>query len=313
MFEALIGQSPNFEAMLRSARMVAATDVTVLIVGETGTGKEVLANALRQQSPRSDEAFVTLNCAALPEALAESELFGHRKGSFTGAVAHQVGRLPAAHGGTLFLDEVDSLAIPLQAKLLRFLESGEIQPVGDTTSQRVDVRVIAATNADLHARIGRGEFRKDLYYRLNVVPLEIPPLRERVGDIQLLLNHFMNMFAQEHRLPVATFSRSAMGRLCSYPWPGNVRELRNVCERLSILMAGRVIEENNLPGEISHRMPENKPLFSLPEFGIELEQLEVDLIKQALHRTNGNRSRSARLLGISRDTLLYRMQKHGIT
>lgn len=313
MFEALIGQSPNFEALLRSARMVAATDVTVLIVGETGTGKEVLANALRQQSPRTSEAFVTLNCAALPEALAESELFGHRKGSFTGAVAHQVGRLPAADGGTLFLDEVDSLAIPLQAKLLRFLESGEIQPVGETSPQRVDVRVIAATNADLHAKIGRGEFRKDLYYRLNVVPLEIPPLRERVGDIQLLLNHFMNLFAQEHRLPLATFSRSAMSRLCSYPWPGNVRELRNVCERLSILMAGRVIEENNLPGEISNRMPESKPMFCLPEFGIELEQLEVDLIKQALNRTNGNRSRSARLLGISRDTLLYRMQKHGIT
>ena len=313
MFEALIGQSPNFEALLRSARMIAATDVTVLIIGETGTGKEVLANALRQQSPRTNQAFVTLNCAAMPEALAESELFGHRKGSFTGAVAHQTGRLPAADGGTLFLDEVDSLAIPLQAKLLRFLESGEIQPVGETTTQHVDVRVIAATNADLHAKIGRGEFRKDLYYRLNVVPLEIPPLRERVGDIQLLLNHFMNLFAQEHRLPAASFSRSATNRLHSYPWPGNVRELRNVCERLSILMAGRVIEENNLPGEISNRMPESKPMFCLPEFGIELEQLEVDLIKQALSRTNGNRSRSARLLGISRDTLLYRMQKHGIS
>jgi len=313
MFEALIGQSPNFEALLRSARMVAATDVTVLIVGETGTGKEVLANALRQQSPRTQQAFITLNCAALPEALAESELFGHRKGSFTGAIGHQMGRLPSADGGTVFLDEIDSLAVPLQAKLLRFLESGEIQPVGDTATQRVDVRVIAATNADLHAKIGRGEFRKDLYYRLNVVPLEIPPLRERVGDIQLLLNHFISYFAQEHGLPAASFSRSALSHLCSYPWPGNVRELRNVCERLSILMAGRTIEENNLPAEITNRAPETKPLFRLPEFGIELEQLEVDLIRQALSRTNGNRSRSARLLGISRDTLLYRMQKHGIT
>jgi len=182
MFDKLVGQSPNFESMLRSARMVAATDVTVLIVGETGTGKEVLANALRQQSPRSDEAFVTLNCAALPEALAESELFGHRKGSFTGAVAHQVGRLPAAHGGTLFLDEVDSLAIPLQAKLLRFLESGEIQPVGDTTSQRVDVRVIAATHQDLERRVREGEFREDLFHRLNVIRLRLPALRERRED-----------------------------------------------------------------------------------------------------------------------------------
>lgn len=313
MFEALIGQSPNFEALLRSARMVAATDVTVLIVGETGTGKEILASALRQQSPRTHRPFITLNCAALPESLAESELFGHRKGSFTGAIASQVGRLPAADGGTVFLDEINSLAVPLQAKLLRFLESGEIQPIGETSTHRIDVRVIAATNVDLHEKIGKGEFRRDLYYRLNVVPLEIPPLRERGGDVQLLVNHFMQYFATEHDLPEAMISKSAMGRLCAYPWPGNVRELRNVCERLSILMAGRTIEEINLPAEIANRIPQQKPLFALPELGIELEQVEVDLIRQALHRTNGNRSRSARLLGISRDTLLYRMQKHGLS
>ncbi len=313
MFEALIGQSPNFEALLRSARMVAATDVTVLIVGETGTGKEVLANALRQQSPRTNRPFITLNCAALPESLAESELFGHRKGSFTGAIASQTGRLQAADGGTLFLDEINSLPIPLQAKLLRFLESGEIQPIGETSTQRVDVRVIAATNVDLHEKISKGEFRRDLYYRLNVVPLEIPPLRERGGDIQLLVNHFMRHFAVEHDLPEAMISRAAMARLCAYPWPGNVRELRNVCERLSILMAGRTIEEINLPAEISNRVPQQKPLFALPDVGVDLEKLEIDLIVQALHRTNGNRSRSARLLGISRDTLLYRMQKHGLS
>lgn len=313
MFEALIGQSPNFEALLRSARMVAATDVTVLIVGETGTGKEILANALRQQSPRTNRPFITLNCAALPESLAESELFGHRKGSFTGAIATQTGRLQAADGGTLFLDEINSLPIPLQAKLLRFLESGEIQPIGETATHRVDVRVIAATNVDLHEKIGKGEFRRDLYYRLNVVPLEIPPLRDRGGDIQLLVNHFMRHFAAEHDLPEAMISRSAMARLCSYPWPGNVRELRNVCERLSILMAGRTIEEINLPAEIANREPQLKPLFALPEVGVDLEKLEIDLIVQALNRTNGNRSRSARLLGISRDTLLYRMQKHGLS
>ena len=313
MFEALIGQSPNFETLMRSAKMVAATDVTVLIVGETGTGKEVLAHALQKHSPRADMPFIMLNCAALPEAIAESELFGHRKGAFTGAVANQMGRLQAADGGSLFLDEVDSLPLPLQAKLLRFLETGEIQPVGDTHTQNVNVRIIAATNANLDERIARGEFRKDLYYRLNVVPLEIPPLRERMGDIHLLLNHYLQRFADEHNLPVCRFGKSAISRLLSYTWPGNVRELRNVCERLSILLAGRVIEEGNLPAEIHNRTSGSRSIFALPEVGIELEKVEIDLIQQALVRTNGNRSRSAKLLGISRDTLLYRMHKHGIS
>jgi len=312
MFEALIGQAPNFEAMLRSAKMVASTDVTVLMVGETGTGKEVLANALQSRSPRRGRPFITLNCAALPESLVESELFGHRRGAFTGAIANQTGRLQAANGGTLFMDEVDSLPLPVQAKLLRFLETGEIQPVGDTQPVRVDVRIIAATNTDLEQRIEAGEFRRDLYYRLNVVPLEIPPLRERMGDIQLLLNHFLRYFAQDHKLPPCTLSKSALSRLQEHPWPGNVRELRNVCERLSILLAGRVIEEKNLPHEILNPPSDQKGGFILPEGGIELEKVEVDLITQALARTNGNRSRAARLLGISRDTLLYRMQKYGI-
>jgi DNA-binding NtrC family response regulator len=313
MFEAMIGQAPNFEAMLRSAKMVASTDVTVLIAGETGTGKELLAKALQSRSPRISKAFITLNCAALPESLVESELFGHRRGAFTGAVANQVGRLQAADGGTLFMDEVDSLPLPIQAKLLRFLETGEIQPVGDTQPQRVDVRIIAATNTQLEERIAKGEFRKDLYYRLNVVPLEIPPLRERMGDIQLLLTHFMRLFATEHKLPPSTLSKAALSRLQNHPWPGNVRELRNVCERLSILLAGRVIEENNLPHEILlPPVAAQKGQFVLPEDGIELEKVELDFIQQALARTNGNRTRAARLLGISRDTLLYRMQKYGI-
>lgn len=313
MFERLIGQSPNFEALLRSARMIAATDVTVLIAGETGTGKEVLAHALKEHSPRANKPFITLNCAALPESLAESELFGHRKGAFTGAVASQIGRLQAADGGTVFLDEVDSLPAALQAKFLRFLETGEIQPVGETHTLNVDVRVIAATNANLQEKISRGEFRKDLYYRLNVVPIEIPPLRERMGDIHLLLQHFMRQFADEHKLPEALFTKAAINRLTAYSWPGNVRELRNVCERLAILLAGRTIDESNLPLEIVNRAPSQKPVFDLPELGIDLEKVEMDLIRQALSRTNGNRSRSARLLGISRDTLLYRMQKYGIS
>lgn len=316
MFKALIGHSPNFEALLRSAKMVAATDVTVLIAGETGTGKELLANALQAHSPRANRPFITLNCAALPESLVESELFGHRRGAFTGAVSNQTGRLQAADGGTLFMDEVDSLPLAIQAKLLRFLETGEIQPVGDTQSQRVDVRVIAACNSNLQEKIANGEFRKDLYYRLNVVPLEIPPLRERKGDIQVLLKHFIHKFSDEHRLPAASLANSAMSRLQNYAWPGNVRELRNVCERLCILLAGRVIEETNLPLEVLYRPTQtassSKGAFALPEEGIELEKLEVDLIQQALARCKGNRSRSARLLGITRDTLLYRMHKYDL-
>ncbi|HLF96101.1 MAG TPA: sigma-54 dependent transcriptional regulator [Methylococcaceae bacterium] len=314
MFDTLIGQSPNFDALLRSARMIAATGVTVLLAGETGTGKEVLAQALQQHSPRAGKPFVTLNCAALPESLAESELFGHRKGAFTGALAEHSGKLRAADGGTVFLDEVDSLPLPLQAKLLRFLESGEIQPVGETQTLRVDVRVIAATNSDLNAKIARGEFRKDLYYRLNVVPLEIPSLRERGADIELLLRHYMAKFAGAHRLPTAQFGKTALACLNAYSWPGNVRELRNLCERLSILLAGRTIERENLPAEFHAATPKaDKAPFSLPEWGVKLDELEVNLIRQALGRTQGNRTHSARLLGISRDTLLYRMQKHGIS
>ena len=312
-FKSLIGQSPNFEALLRSAKMVAATDVTVLISGETGTGKEVLASALQQSSPRADMPFITINCAALPESLAESELFGHRKGAFTGATSNQLGKLQAADWGTLFLDEIDSMPQNLQAKLLRFLETGECQPVGATETEKVNVRIIAASNADLEKKIETGEFRKDLYYRLNVVPLEIPPLRERKEDIILLANHFMQRSAESHGLEPAKFSKNAMQALQNYNWPGNVRELRNVCERLSILLAGRTIEPENLPAEITADKKRKDTPVTLPDTGLSLEEVEIDLIRQALSRTQGNRSRSARLLGISRDTLLYRMNKYGIT
>lgn len=312
MFDLMIGQSPGFEALLRNARLVAATDVSVLVVGETGTGKELLARALQQHSLRVGRPFVTLNCAALPVSVAESELFGHRRGSFTGAVSDFPGRLEASSGGTLFLDEINSLPIPVQAKLLRFLDSGEIQPVGARSTERVDVRIIAATNANLHERIGSGAFRRDLYYRLSVVPLEIPPLRDRGSDVELLLHHFMRHFTQVHDIPPAVFSREAIRRLCGYSWPGNVRELRNVCERLTILMAGRLIGEKNLPGEINHSIPQIKSLFSLPEGGLELEQMEIDFIRQALQRANGNRTRTAKLLGLTRDQLNYRIQKYGI-
>jgi DNA-binding NtrC family response regulator len=313
-FSSIIGQSPALEALIRSARMVAATDVTVLIKGETGTGKEVLANAIQKDSTRANKPFVTLNCAALPEGLVESEIFGHKKGAFTGAFSDKQGLFQAADGGTLFLDEINSLPLGIQSKLLRFLESGECMPVGGTKPYHVNVRVIAATNSDLLQLISTGEFRRDLYFRLNVVPLELPALHERRDDIELLANHFFTHFAEAHSLQTPTFSKPALKSLRAYRWPGNVRELRNLCERLSILLAGRVIEPENLPHEFNVSI-DNTPClinFKLPETGMKLDDFEANMIYQALDRTNGNRSKSARLLGISRDTLLYRIQKHGL-
>ena len=311
-FNSIIGQSPAFESLLRSAKMVAATNVTVLIKGETGTGKEVLATAIQKESPRANKPFITLNCAALPEGIVESELFGHKKGAFTGATANKQGLFQAADGGTLFLDEINSLPLTMQAKLLRFLESGECLAVGDTKPYKADVRVIAATNADFNQQIDNGEFRQDLFFRLNVVPLELPPLKERIEDIDVLAKHFLEHFAKSHNINSPNFSRQAIKKMQGYPWPGNIRELRNLCERLSILLAGRTIEPENLPYEFNTCKTSSEGAFTLPALGLQLDSLEANLIHQALERTNGNRSKSARLLGISRDTLLYRIQKHGI-
>lgn len=315
-FSTIIGQSPELDSLIRSAKIAAATDVTILIKGETGTGKEVLATAIQKGSPRANKKFITINCAALPEGLIESELFGHKKGAFTGANANAQGLFQAADGGTLFLDEINSLPLGVQGKLLRFLDSGECLPVGETTSYKVDVRVIAATNSDLNEQIQAGQFRQDLYYRLNVVPIELPPLAKRSEDIEHLVKHFLKQFAEMHGIKAPQFSKSALKVLKSYKWPGNIRELRNLCERLSILLSGCVIEVENLPSEyrVSASATATKTTgFILPEAGLQLDSLEADLIHQALGRTKGNRSQSAKLLGLSRDTLLYRMQKHGFT
>ncbi len=312
-FKAIIGQSPALDSLIRSARIAAATDVTILLNGETGTGKEVLANAIQKSSPRAHKPFITLNCAALPESLIESELFGHRKGSFTGATGNTEGLFQAADGGTLFLDEINSLPVSIQAKLLRFIESGECLAVGDTETYTVNVRIIAASNSDLSQLVANGNFRRDLYFRLNVVPLNLPSLSQRVGDIELLINHFLKLFEKEHQIKAPLFSHKALRTLKSYNWPGNIRELRNLCERLSILLAGKIIEPENLPSEFSALQVTalNLPQFTLPACGVHLDNLEASLIQQALDMTRGNRSKSARLLGLSRDTLLYRMQKHG--
>ena len=312
-FNTIIGQSPALDSLIRSARLVASTDVTILLKGETGTGKEILATAIQKQSQRANKSFITLNCAALPESLIESELFGHRKGAFTGAISNTQGLLQAADGGTLFLDEINSLPVSIQAKLLRFLESGECLAVGDVSPYKVDVRVIAATNADINQQIDAGEFRRDLYYRLNVVPLELPSLAQRTEDIEHLIKHFLALFADTYSIVAPKFSKPALKILKAYSWPGNIRELRNLCERLSILLAGRTIEPENLPLEFIRTSDTPKATgFTLPETGLQLDALEANLIYQALNRTQGNRSKSAKLLGLSRDTLIYRMQKHGV-
>jgi len=312
-FKSIIGQSPALDAIIRSAKIAAATDVTILLNGETGTGKEVFAHAIQKSSTRANNPFITLNCAALPESLIESELFGHKKGSFTGASSNTSGLIRSAHGGTLFLDEINSLSLSIQAKLLRFIETGECLAVGDTETYKVNVRIIAATNVDLNTAIAEGAFRRDLYFRLNVVPLNMPALSQRSGDLELLISHFFKQFEKEHVLPAPQFSKLALKSLKSYQWPGNVRELRNLCERLCILLSGKVIETDSLPAEIinSQKQINTVPLFRLPSTGVNLDNLEASMIQQALEITHGNRSQSARLLGLSRDTLLYRMQKHG--
>lgn len=308
-FDDILTRSPLMEAVLRSAHLIAQTDASVLITGESGTGKELVARAMHATSPRRKQAFITVNCAALPETLAESLLFGHRKGAFTGADSHHTGLIHAAENGTLFLDEIGELPLNLQAKLLRFLESGEILPLGETQPKRLNVRVFAATHRDLYAMSLVGEFRQDLFYRLNIIPVELPALRERKEDIDLLGKHFLHQFAAQHKLPAATLAKEARQHLQRHTWNGNVRELRNLCERLSILLAGREIGLTNLPLELRAPAPPPSNPFSLPATGINLEELERDLLNQALERTQNNKTHAARLLGISRDALNYRLKK----
>lgn len=308
----LLGDSPEFQAVLRSAAVIAATDVTVLIRGESGTGKELLARALHAGSRRASGPLVIINCAALPDSLAESELFGHRKGAFTGAVTDHPGRIRTAAGGTLFLDEVGELSPAIQAKLLRFLETGECQSVGSTDCQRVDTRLLAATHRDLHGLVRAGRFREDLYYRLNVVPLELPPLRERSGDVPQLIRTLTERLSRQHGMPPPRYSKTALRVLEQYAWPGNVRELHNFCERMVILCSGMEIGPDNLPLELRRTQSVTPAAFELPADGICLVELEQAILRQALERSQGNRSQAARLLGLTRDTFLYRLKKYAI-
>jgi two-component system response regulator HydG len=315
--ESMLGHAPEFRSVLRAAALVAPTDATVLISGESGSGKELLAHAIHHQSRRRHAPLITINCAALPESLAESELFGHQKGAFTGAVHQQTGRVQAAHGGTLFLDEIAEISPTVQAKLLRLLESGECQTVGLPHTSKVDLRIVAATNKNLHEWVRLGRFREDLYFRLNVVPLELPALRQRREDVSLLMDAFAGHFARRNGLQPPQYGSCALQLLKNYGWPGNIRELRNFCERMAILHAGQTVMAADLPWEMRQAAAVATPmtapqLYSLPIEGVDFEQLERHLIDQALERSGGNKSRAARLLGFSRDTFLYRLKKFSI-
>jgi DNA-binding NtrC family response regulator len=301
--------NPAMAEILRTARKVAESEATVLISGESGTGKEVLARLIHQHSPRREGPMVAVNCAGIPESLIESELFGHVKGAFTGAIANRKGRMQAAAGGTLFLDEIGELKMDMQTKLLRALQERQVEPVGSDRTEDIDVRIIAATNKDLLEALGIGTFREDLYYRLSVVPLHLPPLRERREDIPALLQHFLKKF----NAPVGVhFSSRALTQLQKYHWPGNIRELQNTVERCLILRQGDVIDEMDLklPGPPASTAEVTLP--TIPDEGLSLEEFEKELITKALEKSGGNRSEAARLLKIPRHVLIYRLEKFGL-
>jgi transcriptional regulator with GAF, ATPase, and Fis domain len=312
-YRRVIGESKNWKGVLTQAAKVAPTETTVLLTGESGTGKEVVARFIHRGSPRSAGPFVGLNCAALPETLLESELFGHEKGAFTGATAARAGRIEQAAGGVLFLDEVGEMTPAVQAKLLRVLQEREYQRLGGTRPVKTDVRVVAATNRDLEAALARGEFREDLYYRLRVFEIRLPPLRERREDILPMAEAFLEEIGSVVGRPAAGISRQAHEALLSYPWPGNVRELRNALERATILCDGGLITVEHLPigvgqrGAVAGRHDSNG---AFPSGGVNLEGVERDLITKALQEAQNNRSQAARLLGITRSQLYSRMQKH---
>jgi DNA-binding NtrC family response regulator len=313
-FGGILGRSRPMQALFQLLETVARSNSTILVTGETGTGKEVVARAIHHNSPRRAHRFVALNCSAIPETLLEAELFGHVRGAFTGAVGTRQGRFEQAHKGTLFLDEVGTMSVALQMKLLRALQEREFERVGDNQTIKVDVRVIAATNSDLARMVAAGAFREDLYYRLNVIPIELPPLRERRDDIPLLVQHFLKKFAPDAELNMA---QEALRALMAYQWPGNVRQLENAVERAVALGAGRPeIQAADLPPEIqATRQAATPPFVDFPEDGLDLphylQTIERDLIRRALDRTAGNRNKAADLLRIKRTTLVEKLKRIG--
>ncbi|GAB4334632.1 MAG: sigma 54-interacting transcriptional regulator [Desulfobulbaceae bacterium] len=309
----IIGSSPAMLHLVDMVRTVAATEATVLITGESGTGKELIARAIHAGSPRRDEPLVTVNCAAITDTLLESELFGHEKGAFTGADKKRDGRFMQADKGTIFLDEVGEIPLHMQAKLLRAIQEREIQRVGSDRPITVDVRIIAATNRDLEEDVRQGRFREDLYYRLNVVNLRVPPLRERIEDIPLLAKHFLERFAARNGRAMKGFTPAAMDLLVRYSWPGNVRELENAMERAVILSLTDYITERELPAGTAVRgQEEGESATAAGLAGLPLEEIEKEAIIQTLRETGGNKSEAARILGITRTTLNNKLRKYGM-
>jgi DNA-binding NtrC family response regulator len=315
-FDNIIGDSAAMKEVLSTVRKVAASKFsTVLLQGESGTGKDLIARTIHSLSDRSQAVFLDINCSAFPETLLESELFGHERGAFTGAAVSKKGLFELADGGTIYLDEIGDMPFSLQGKLLKAIETKRFRRVGGTSEIGVDVRIIAATNKNLKVEVEAGRFRNDLFYRLQVIPLHLPPLREHAEDIPKLARFFIEKFSVEFKKPMKGVSPDAMELLRRYPWPGNVRELRNMIERILILETGEVIEADDLPPEIiTYIGSERKPSFSgeFPSAGLSLEEVEKELIQKALVMADGNQTRAAELLGISRDTLRYRLQKFGL-
>ena len=316
-FEGILGRSRSMRDLFHLLETVAATSSTILVTGETGTGKELVARAIHHNSSRRAHRFVAINCSAIPETLLEAELFGHVRGAYTGAVDSRPGKLEQAHKGTLFLDEVGTMSGALQMKLLRVLQEREFERVGDSHPIKVDVRVIAATNSDLARMVAEGRFREDLYYRLNVIPVRLPPLRDRKEDIPLLVQHFLQRFCREitPSLPPMTVSQQAMRHMMAFGWPGNVRQLENAMERAVALGGGRAqIEVCDLPPEIQQASDAPaSAVFVLPEEGIDFEayvgRIEHDLISRALEQSKGNKGHAARLLNLKRTTLVEKLKR----
>ncbi|NIV12529.1 MAG: response regulator [Aliifodinibius sp.] len=309
-FKNMVARSSKMEDILRMAGQVAQSDATVIILGESGTGKELIARAIHYNSPRKSKPLIIVNCPSVPDNLLESELFGHVKGAFTGAIKDRKGKFEIADGGTIFLDEIGDLREELQAKLLRVLQEQEFERVGDSRSIKVDVRVIAATNKDLEQRMKEGKFREDLYYRLSVIPIQIPPLRERKEEIPYLVDFFIQRYGKERKIEV---SPEVIDLLQNYDWPGNIRELENIIERALVLTTDNRITVNNLPANIAQKAKAGSTVLeSFIAEDVSLEEAERQIIAQTLRRTGGNRSKAARILKIPRHVLLYRMKKFGL-
>ncbi len=312
-FEGIIGHSPAMQRVFDVLGQVSATNATVLVLGESGTGKELVARAIHENSPRKNRRFVAVNCAALSEGLIESELFGHVKGAFTGAVSSKEGRMVYADGGTLFLDEVGDMPLATQAKLLRVLENREVQPVGGNQLQKIDVRLVAATNRDLREMVKAGEFREDLLFRLQVVALELPPLRERAGDVPLLVDHFIHEFAEQHGREVRGISPEARTALVRYDWPGNVRELRNAIENMVLLARADVLGLEDVPDTVQAGERATSSAGGYDLAGRSLDEVERDLIAVNLKLAEGNREKAAKILGIGERTLYRKIKAYGLS